>query len=209
MTKSNYSVHWALCNQKFCRYFAQKIDMKRYFILAFAMLCVAPLFAQKKYNTEVNYVIDTLFPFNIKLLDIDSTKESNSKSVLAIPKKEKDRKPTVIAFWLTTCMPCMRELDTYTANYPEWKKQVSFNMYAISTDYPHNFHNIAKIVRQKQYPFDVLWDCDRMFHSVMPGDLNGLPQVFIFDKNGKLAYHHKGFRPGDEVTLFAKIKELQ
>jgi hypothetical protein len=43
----------------------------------------------------------------------------------------------------------------------------------------------------------------------MPGELNGLPQVFIFDKNGKLAYRHKGFRPGDEVELFEKIKELQ
>lgn len=183
--------------------------MKNYLAAACFLLFTCPLFSQKAYYSQVKYTADTLFPFNIPMLDIDSTKESNSKEVLAIPKKEKDRKPTVIAFWLTTCRPCHVELSTYTANYEEWKKQANFNMYAISIDFPHNFRKIAAIVRGKQFPFNVYWDRDRLFRSVMPGELNGLPQVFIFDKNGKLAYRHKGYRPGDELELFAKIKELQ
>lgn len=183
--------------------------MKNYLAAAFFLLSACPLFSQKAYYSQVKYTVDTLFPFNIPMLDIDSTKESNSKDVLAIPKKEKERVPTVIAFWLTTCRPCHVELSTYTANYEEWKKQANFNMYAISIDFPHNFRRIATIVRGKQFPFNVYWDRDRLFRSVMPGELNGLPQVFIFDKNGKLAYRHKGYRPGDELELFAKIKELQ
>ncbi len=183
--------------------------MKSHLVLSLLFLCTGSVFAQNNFYTEMKYQGDTLFPFNIRLLDIDSTKESNTMNVMAIPKKEKNKKPTVIAFWLTTCMPCKWELDTYTANFPEWKKQANFNMYAISIDFPHNFRKIAKIAREKQYPFEVYWDRDRVFHAVMPGDLNGLPQVFIFDKNGKLAYRHKGFRPGDELTLFEKIKELQ
>ncbi|MCK6695058.1 MAG: TlpA family protein disulfide reductase [Thermoanaerobaculia bacterium] len=183
--------------------------MKSYFVAAFYFLFAATMFSQHVYYTQTNYSGDTLFPFTIPMLDIDSTKESNSKEVLAIPKKEKDRSPTVVAFWLTTCMPCHRELATYTANYAEWKKQANFNLYAISIDFPHNFRKIAQIVRNKQFPFPVYWDRDRLFRSVMPGGLNGLPQVFIFDKNGNLAYKHKGFRLGDEQELFAKIKELQ
>lgn len=174
------------------------------------LICFAGLlFAQNKPSAQGNYPSDTLFPFNIPLLSMDSSKLSNSQKVMAIPKKEKDKKPTVIAFWLTTCIPCHHELSTYTAHYADWKKQADFNLYAISTDFPKNFRSIARIVQEKQFPFEVYWDRDRLFRTVMPGGLNGLPQVFIFDKNGKLAYQHKGFRAGDELRLFEKIKELQ
>ncbi|MCC6463219.1 MAG: TlpA family protein disulfide reductase [Saprospiraceae bacterium] len=181
--------------------------MKKYLFAAGLFLFASPLFCQTLYYTQVNYAGDTLYPFNIPLLDIDSTTLSNSKDVLAIPQKGK--KPTVIAFWLTTCMPCHRELATYTANYAEWQKKADFRLLAISTDFPHRFRQIAQIVREKQFPFEVYWDRDRLFRSVLPGGLNGLPQVFIFDKEGKLAWHHKGFRPGDEQEVLAKILELQ
>ena len=183
--------------------------MKKTLSLRIILVCTGALFSQNTAFSQGVSALDTLYPFNIPLLNIDSTKVSNSKNVLAIPKKEKDRKPTVIAFWLTTCIPCHQELAVYTANYPEWKKQASFNMYAISTDFSKNFRKIAGIVQEKQFPFEVLWDRDHMFRTVMPGELNGLPQVFIFDKNGKLAYRHKGFRPGDELSLFEQIKALQ
>jgi hypothetical protein len=74
--------------------------MKNSLLIAFLLVGSLPVFTQ-----NYGMVSDTLFPFNIPLLTIDSTKELNSKTVMAIPKKEKQRKPTVLAFWLTTCMP--------------------------------------------------------------------------------------------------------
>lgn len=183
--------------------------MKIFIAIALLFLSAGSLFSQNHYYTQMNYAGDTLFPFSIPLLDIDSTKVLNSKNLMAIPKKEKQKRPTVIAFWLTTCRPCHQELATYTAAYPEWKKQANFNMYAISIDFPHNFRKVAPMVREKKFPFEVYWDRDQLYRTVMPGGLNGLPQVFIFDKNGKLAYKHKGFRPGDELTLFEQIKSMQ
>jgi peroxiredoxin len=181
--------------------------MKRNFALYFLLLVACPLFSQQRFQSTASAPLDTLFPFNIPLVTIDSAKTLNSKDLLAISKNEKQ--PTVIAFWLTTCIPCQRELATYTANYAAWKNQANFNLFAISTDFPKNFRKIASIVGARKFPFPVYWDRDRLFRSVMPGELNGLPQVFVFDKNGQLAYRHKGFRPGDELTLLAKIKELQ
>ncbi|TNE62126.1 MAG: TlpA family protein disulfide reductase [Bacteroidetes bacterium] len=183
--------------------------MKNRLLFVLFLLAAGTLFAQQRtYYTRVNYPVDSVYPYNIPLLDMDSTREMNSKDILAV--NPKNKKPTVLAFWLTTCRPCHRELATYTANYEEWQKQADFRMVAISIDFPHRFREIATIAQEKQFPFEVYWDRDRLFRSVMPyGGLNGLPQVFIFDKEGKLAYHHKGFRPGDELTLFAKIQELQ
>ena len=117
--------------------------MKISIAIALLFLSAGTLFSQNHYYTQMNYAGDTLFPFSIPLLDMDSTKVLNSKNLMAIPKKEKQKKPTVIAFWLTTCRPCHQELATYTAAYPEWKKQANFNMYAISIDFPHNFRKVA------------------------------------------------------------------
>ncbi len=157
---------------------------------------------------QPQYAVDTVFPYNIPLLDIDSTREFNSKEVLA-PAEKGGEQPIVLAFWLTTCMPCHRELATYAEHYTAWKQQANFRLLAISIDFPHRFRDIARITREKQFPFEVYWDVHRLFRSVMPGGLNGLPQVFIFDKKGQLAYYHKGFQPGDEQVLFERILALQ
>ncbi len=154
------------------------------------------------------YALDTVYPFNIPLLDMDSAVTYNTKEVLAQP-PEGIQQPIVVAFWLTTCRPCHLELSTYAANYARWKEQANFRLLAISIDFPHRFRDIARIAQQYNFPFEVYWDVHRLFRSVMPGGLNGLPQVFIFDKKGALAYYHKGFLPGDEQELFKKILELQ
>lgn len=142
------------------------------------------------------------FPFNATLFTPDSVK-LNSNDLL------QKGKPTVLAFWLTTCIPCMGEFAAYSEKYPGWKKQADFQFYGISIDFPYNFHNISKLHKEKAWPFPVYWDKDRTFRAILPGGLNGLPQVFIFDKNGQLAWHHKGFTPGLEDEVWAKIQELK
>jgi len=178
------------------------------FAFAFCLLSQRASAQNTIYYYERPYTFDTVYPFNIVLTDMDSTREFNTKQVLSQP-KEGPKQPIVLAFWLTTCMPCHAELSTYTANYEAWKKQANFRLLAISIDFPQRFRDIARIAREKRFPFEVYWDVHRHFRSVMPGGLNGLPQVFIIDKEGKIAYYHKGFRPGDEETLFKKILELQ
>lgn len=154
------------------------------------------------------YVLDTVYPYNILLADMDSSRFFTSEQVLAQPEKG-PKQPIVLAFWLTTCGPCRAELTTYAAQYEAWRKQANFRILAISLDYPHRFRDIARIARELGFPFEVYWDVHRFFRVVMPGGLNGLPQIFLLDKEGKIAYHQKGFRPGDEQRLFQKILELQ
>ena len=142
------------------------------------------------------------FPFNITLLKPDST-AVNTKAVL------KTGKPTVLAFWLTTCMPCHAELASYSGHYAEWQKQADFDLFAISIDFQERFAKVKQMAAEKKWPFPVYWDKDRAFKFVLPGGLNGLPQVFLFDKNGNLVWQHKKYTPGDEAELFARIKALK
>lgn len=143
------------------------------------------------------------FPFSIVLTSADSTQQISSAKLF------KTDKPTVLAFWLTTCMPCQMELAAYTRHYETWKKEMDFNFYAISTDWPERFKHIAEKARTANWPFPVYWEGKRSFHNILPGDLNGLPQVFIFDKKGNLVWRHRRYAPGDELLMYERLKKLK
>lgn len=144
---------------------------------------------------------DVSFPFNVNLTAPDG-KEANSKKVL-----KSSGKPTVLAFWLTTCQPCKVELATYAQAFPDWQKEQPFNMFAISIDFAEKFPKVQEWAKQNQYPFPIFWDGARAFKDLLPGNLNGLPQVFVFDTKGGLRYQHKGFKPGDEKELFRQVQQ--
>ncbi len=141
------------------------------------------------------------FPFKgITLTTPDSTQVN-------APEVFKKNKPTVLAFWLTTCIPCVAEFGAYTKNWEQWKQETDFQLFAISIDFPDRFKKIKPMAKQHGWPFSVYWDRTRRFKDILPGGLNGLPQVFVFDKTGKLVWQHKKYQPGDELELYNQVKK--
>jgi cytochrome c biogenesis protein CcmG, thiol:disulfide interchange protein DsbE len=126
---------------------------------------------------------------------------------ITAPEVFKKGKPTVVAFWLTTCMPCIAEFGAYTKNWAQWRKETDFQLVAVSIDYPDRFKKIKPLVKQHGWPFPVYWDKARRFKDILPGGLNGLPQVFVFDKTGELVWQHKKYQPGDELELYKVVKK--
>lgn len=142
------------------------------------------------------------YPYNIDLTN--AKKESfNTEKAFA-----QNGKPTVLVFWLTTCVPCHYELAAMQKKYAGWQEEADFNFYAISTDFMKNYDKFIAQVEKKQWPWEVYHDTNREFRLAMPGALNGLPQSFILDKNGEIVYHKRKYSTGDEDKLFAKVKEL-
>ena len=168
----------------------------------YLLACTAALLLISPLRAQFVAPADTTFPFNITLVSPDSSQGISSQTLL------RKGEVTVLAFWLTTCYPCQIELDVYTKKYPEWKQQADFRMLAVSTDFPERFRQVGKRAREKQYPFEVWWDRYRGFSQVLPGELNGLPQVFVFDKQGRLAWRHKGYYSGLEEEMFAQVLRL-
>ncbi len=146
--------------------------------------------------------IQGTYPYDIDLKDAAS-KTVKSDQILA----END-KPTVLLFWLTTCFPCSMEMKAIKEKYSNWQKEADFNLYAISTDFENNFPKFIKKVEENKWPWETYNDVNREFRQILPGGLNGLPQTFVLDKNGEIAYHKRKYKPGDEDILFAKVKEL-
>ncbi len=146
--------------------------------------------------------ITQAFPFNIDLKTADG-KLFNSETIL-----KKNGKPTILLFWLTTCYPCRIEMAAIEEQYPYWKQEVDFNLFAISTDFEKNFPKFEKMVQENNWPWPTYNDVNREFRKVLPGELNGLPQTFVFDGEGNIAYHKRKYSSGDEHTLFEKVKEI-
>ena len=146
--------------------------------------------------------IATDYPYNIALTDADGN-ELNTSEVF-----KKNGKPTVVLFWLTTCYPCGLELKALKEKFPQWQKEEDFNFYAISTDFKKNYGNFVKRVKSSGWEFETYHDTNRAFAKMIPGNLNGLPQVFIYDADGNIVYHKRKYSTGDEDKLFEKVKSL-
>ena len=142
------------------------------------------------------------YPFDIPL---ENTSREVSPSSQLIPN---NGKPTLVLFWLTTCYPCRLEMKAIAEKYDQWRAQENFNIVAISTDWDRNYDNFVKMVDENKWPWESYRDLNREFRKIMPGELNGLPQSFIFDKEGAIAYHSRKYRSGDEDKIFEKIKSL-
>ena len=146
--------------------------------------------------------INTVYPFDISLKDAAGDIH-NSSDIL-----KGNGKPTVVLFWLTTCYPCRIEMKAIQKEIDKWKAETDFNIVAISTDFEKNYKQFVKRVNESNWSWDSYVDVNREFRKVMPGQLNGLPQSFIFDKDGNIAYHKRKYSTGDEFKLYAKVKEL-
>lgn len=146
--------------------------------------------------------IEHKFPYDIDF------KTADGKIVNSAEALKSNGKPTIVLFWLTTCYPCRMEMKAIHEKFPQWKDETDFNLVAISTDFPKNYENFCKKVKDSGWKWETYNDVNREFRYVMPGGLNGLPQTFIMDENGEIVYHKRKYSTGDEDKLYEKVKQL-
>ncbi len=166
--------------------------------LLLATLPSVPLCAQQFYRSTARPIdsLETSFPYDIQLLASSGLGGDTSLvSSTALLGQNLGRRPVLMLFWLTTCGPCRQELDALAERMEAWRGAVDFAFVPISIDFPKRraeFHG-----RAGGYPWVSYLDVDREFPVVMPGKLNGVPQVFLFDAEGQLVLRQRKFRAGD------------
>lgn len=116
-------------------------------------------------------------------------------------------KPSIISFWGVTCKPCMTELNALNELQDEWKKEIDFNLVAVSID-DNRFTSRAKsMAKGFQWNFICLFDKNQDLKRAM--NVSFTPHTFVLDAEGKVVYSHTGYTPGSEYELFEKLKELK
>ena len=114
--------------------------------------------------------------------------------------------PFVISIWMTTCKPCLKELDTLSEEFPDWDGRFPLRIYAVSMDDSRSLQRAVAMAQGRDWEgitalFDVNADLRRALN------VSSVPQVFVYDKEGKLFYTHIGYRPGDEQELLNQVRK--
>jgi len=175
------------------------------------MLCfvMSAGFAQQYFYTSQarpKAEIDTLFPYDVQLTASGVGEDTAATTSTDILGQNLGKRPTVMIFWLTTCAPCRLELDAISKKIDSWNEQADFAFAPISLDFERRraqFHD-----RAAAYPWESYLDEKREFPSVMPGGLNGVPQIFVFDDKGEQIFYRRKYRAGDLEALEALLVEL-
>ena len=129
-----------------------------------------------------------------------SLRDLNGKTVTL---KSLSGKVTIVDFWATWCIPCLKEMPHFEALYHEYKEN-GFRMVSISTDDDPDY--VKRFMKEKELnvSFPVLIADTKVRKAF--GDVNALPTAFIVDKTGTIVRKYIGFRYPE--TFENDIREL-
>ena len=139
------------------------------------------------------------YPFDIPLVSSRGPGDTSALTSADLLGPHLGQRPVVLMFWMTTCGPCRSELAELERLIPEWQARVDFAFVPVSLDFARRgaaFHAMAG-----GFPWTSYRDVDREFPKVMPGGLNGVPQIFVFDARGEQVFYRRKYRPGDLEAL--------
>ena len=108
------------------------------------------------------------------------------------------QKNVVVSFWASWCGPCRLEMPGLTQFYKKNHTDSSdFEILAVSID--EDPKNASEFATAQKLAFPVLLDSR---HKVADAyDVEGIPTMFVIDKNGKVVYGHYGFDTTMEFQL--------
>ena len=136
---------------------------------------------------------------SVELKDLDGNSVNASEL-------NNDGKPFIISFWATWCKPCLRELKAINEVYADWQDETGVKLIAVSIDEGQNTQKVKPLINALGFEYEVLLDPNSDFKRAM--NVPNVPQVFVIDGQGNIAYTHSGYTEGSEEELIEKVREL-
>ena len=109
----------------------------------------------------------------------------------------------LINFWASWCGPCRQEmplLDDIQQKY----SRLGFSIIGVNVD--KDTDKADKILKEIPVSFPVLYDpagdVGKLFN------VDSMPTTVIVDRDGKMRFLHRGYKPGYEQEYVAQIKQL-
>jgi len=157
----------------------------------------------KKLTLLFFFITTTIFAQN-SLNDLSLTTIDGKTITLKNEFNEKD-KLYIFSFWATWCAPCINELDELNDIQEDWKKEVNFEIIAVSTDDSRTQKRVKPLINGKGWSYRILLDTNQDFKRAL--SIVNIPYTIVV-KNNKIVHIQNGYVPGSEIELFEKLKTL-
>lgn len=113
--------------------------------------------------------------------------------------------PVLLDFWATWCKPCLKNLPKLEKIYQEYGEK-GLTILAINEDGTRSLSKVEPLVNSLGLSFPVLIDEDRDIMRLY--NVSGLPTSILINEDKEVVLTLRGYRPGDEQELKAKIDSM-
>ncbi len=113
--------------------------------------------------------------------------------------------PVFMSFWALWCKMCIKELDALRPYFDELDS-LGVNMLAISQDKARAVPKVKPFALSHKWKYVVVLDPENILRTLY--NVQAMPSSFIVDQNKKLIFTHQGYKPGDEIIIVNKMREL-
>jgi peroxiredoxin len=167
----------ASCPQKAVEYASRAMARKK------RVTILAILFAAGAIAAAITYLLPP--PVNRPAPDVDFELLDGRSLALA----ELRGKAVLVAFWATSCGPCVEEIPDLVALYEEFA-QSGLELIAVAMPYDPPIQ-VAAFSREHRLPFPVAPDVTGNVTQAF-GGIDFIPVAFLIDATGRIVYHRTG-----------------
>ena len=131
----------------------------------------------------------------------DFTLKSSSGSNLRLSEHRGD--VVLINFWASWCGPCRQEMPLLSELHDKYKA-LGFTVLGVNVE--EDSSQAKKLLKEMPVSFPVLFDNDSAVSKRY--DVVAMPSTVLVDRNGKMRYLHKGYKPGEEEIYLEMVRSL-
>lgn len=160
--------------------------MRRILGILAILVCLTPW--------PVNAAVDTGFAPDFTLTNLDGTN---------LRLTELRGQVVLVNFWASWCGPCRQEMPVLDRLHQRYK-DTGFTVLGINVE--GEAAPARAIADKTGVTFPVLIDAEQKISKLY--DLKAMPSTVIVDRDGKIRFVHRGYKPGDEEKYVEVVKSL-
>lgn len=109
----------------------------------------------------------------------------------------------MVNFWASWCGPCRKEMPLLD-DLQEQYRDYGFTILGVNVDEDRDA--AMKLLEHVPVDFPILFDPESRVSELYGVD--AMPSTYLVDRDGKLRYLHRGYKPGYEDAYEEQVKEL-
>ncbi|MDH5443923.1 MAG: TlpA family protein disulfide reductase [Gammaproteobacteria bacterium] len=109
----------------------------------------------------------------------------------------------MINFWASWCAPCRQEMPLLEDLYKKYKP-LGFTLLGVNVE--EDSSKAATLLKSIKVSFPILYDNKNKVSKLYK--VAAMPTTVIIDRDGRLRYLHKGYKPGYEKDYQKQVRAL-